>query len=350
MKICISQSKRKRLCKTYDLKETNYQHEDYNENNFSHWKDICVKFYKSKTLIIALTVIVLLIVFAFAGPFFIQYDYNQQVRGSENLAPFSCLSNGLENSCKIINQSKVSMHVFGTDAYGRDILVRLMYATRISLTVGIISSISVLIVGVLYGAVAGFFGGIVDDIMMRLIEIISSLPDVLIILLISVTIKPMIFNFASNNGKSFYGSIIFILGPGIISMFIAFTLLYWVPIAKILRGRIIQLKNQDFILVARALGVPGHQIIIKHLLPNCFDVIVSAMCLEISSAIFSESFLSFLGLGVAAPMTSLGSMVCEALGGMYTYPYRLIIPSVVLSFMVLAFNLLGDGLQNVLSN
>ena len=139
-----------------------------------------------------------------------------------------------------------------------------------------------------------------------------------------------------------------VLGPNLISMFIAFGLLYWVTMSRIIRGQVLQLKQQEYVTAARALGASGGRIIRRHLLPNCIGQIVVTTCLQIPSAIFLESFLSYLGVGVSAPLPSLGSMATDALSGMYTYTYRLIVPSVVLSVMILAFNLFGDGLRDAL--
>ena len=138
------------------------------------------------------------------------------------------------------------------------------------------------------------------------------------------------------------------MGPNLISMFIAFGMLYWVTMSRIIRGQVLQLKQQEYVTAARALGASGGRIIRRHLLPNCIGQIVVTTCLQIPSAIFLESFLSYLGVGVSAPLPSLGSMATDALGGMYTYTYRLIVPSVILSVMILAFNLFGDGLRDAL--
>ena len=143
-------------------------------------------------------------------------------------------------------------------------------------------------------------------------------------------------------------SFVNVLGPNLISMFIAFGLLYWVTMSRIIRGQVLQLKQQEYVTAARALGASGGRIIRRHLLPNCIGQIVVTTCLQIPSAIFLESFLSYLGVGVSAPLPSLGSMATDALRGMYTYSYRLIVPSVILSIMILAFNLFGDGLRDAL--
>ena len=242
---------------------------------------------------------------------------------------------------------KVFPHVFGTDDQGRDIMVRVMVGARVSIIVGVCAALLVLVIGALYGSVSGYCGGMVDTVMQRIVEIIYSIPEMLIILLLSATLKPALEQF-QNSGDGILQSLVTLLGPNLISMFIAFGLLYWVTMSRIIRGQILQLKQQEYVTAARALGAKGGRIISKHLLPNCIGQIVTTTFLQIPSAIFLESFLSFLGVGVSAPLTSLGSMCSEALSGLTTYPYRLFIPAVILSVMILSLNLFGDGLRDAL--
>ena len=242
---------------------------------------------------------------------------------------------------------KVFPHVFGTDDQGRDIMVRVMVGARVSIIVGVCAALLVLVIGALYGSISGYCGGMVDTVMQRIVEIIYSIPEMLIILLLSATLKPALEQF-QNSGDGILQSLVTLLGPNLISMFIAFGLLYWVTMSRIIRGQILQLKQQEYVTAARALGAKGGRIITKHLLPNCIGQIVTTTFLQIPSAIFLESFLSFLGVGVSAPLTSLGSMCSEALSGLTTYPYRLFIPAVILSVMILSLNLFGDGLRDAL--
>ena len=242
---------------------------------------------------------------------------------------------------------KVFPHVFGTDMYGRDILVRVMYGARVSMAVGICAALLVLLIGALYGSISGYCGGKVDAVMQRIVELIYSVPEMLVVLLIATALKPILTDFV-NNGSGPMKEFVNTMGPNLISMFIAFGMLYWVTMSRIIRGQVLQLKQQEYVTAARALGASGGRIIRQHLLPNCIGQIVVTTCLQIPSAIFLESFLSYLGVGVSAPLPSLGSMATDALSGMYTYTYRLIIPSVILSVMILAFNLFGDGLRDAL--
>ena len=246
------------------------------------------------------------------------------------------------------NGEKVFPHVFGTDMYGRDILVRVMYGARVSMSVGVFAAILVLVIGALYGAISGYCGGKVDAVMQRIVELIYAVPEMLVVLLIATALKPILTDYVNSSGTSTMKSFVNVLGPNLISMFIAFGLLYWVTMSRIIRGQVLQLKQQEYVTAARALGASGGRIIRRHLLPNCIGQIVVTTCLQIPSAIFLESFLSYLGVGVSAPLPSLGSMATDALSGMYTYTYRLIVPSVILSIMILAFNLFGDGLRDAL--
>lgn len=248
---------------------------------------------------------------------------------------------------RIADGEKVFPHVFGTDDQGRDIMVRVMVGTRVSIIVGVCAAILVLIIGALYGSISGYCGGVVDTVMQRIVEIIYSIPEMLIILLLSATLKPTLETF-QNSGDGVLQNLVTVLGPNLISMFIAFGLLYWVTMSRIIRGQILQLKQQEYVTAARALGAKGSRIIGKHLLPNCIGQIITTTFLQIPSAIFLESFLSFVGVGVSAPLTSLGSMCSEALSGLSTYPYRLFIPAAILSVMILSLNLFGDGLRDAL--
>jgi oligopeptide transport system permease protein len=242
---------------------------------------------------------------------------------------------------------KIFPHVFGTDTAGRDIMARTMYGGRVSLTVGITAALIVLVIGATYGSISGLAGGKVDFVMMRIVDVIYSVPDVLIVLLLQVVLKNPLQAWFDSSTSPFVQRL-GDLGGGIISIFITFALLYWVGMARIVRGQVLQLKEQEFITAATAIGVSNARIIKRHLLPNSIGQIVVATALQIPSAIFLESFLSFLGLGVSAPMASLGSMCSDGLDTITIYPYRLMAPAIILTVLVLSLNLVGDGLRDAL--
>ena len=242
---------------------------------------------------------------------------------------------------------RVFPHVFGTDSSGRDLMARTMYGGRVSIAVGIIAALIVLIIGSVYGSVSGLAGGRVDFVMMRIVDIIYSVPDVLIVLLLQVVLKAPLQAWLDASATDF-ARLMSNLGVGIISIFITFAALYWVGMSRIVRGQVLQLKEQEFVTAANALGVPGRRIVKRHLLPNCVGQLIIATCLQIPSAIFLESFLSFLGLGVSIPMTSLGSLCSDALDTITLYPYRLLFPGIILTLLVLSLNLVGDGIRDAL--
>ena len=309
------------------------------------FKDGMRRFRKNKIAMISLITVLTVVLIAIFAPMFYPYKYEQQLgiqagenvdASFKNLKPFEYGKTELE---RIEKGEKVFPHIFGTDAHGRDYAIRVIYGTRVSLLVGFFASIIVLIIGVVYGSISGFYGGKVDLIMMRIVDIIYSLPDLLIIILLSVVLRQTVTTLIE-------GTVLAKVGVGMISIFIVFALLYWVSMARMVRGQILSIKQQDYVLAARSIGAKGGHIIKRHMLPNCISVIIISTALQIPSAIFTESFLSFLGLGVNIPMPSLGSLASDALAGIYSYAYRLVIPAIAICLIVLSLNLLGDGLRD----
>ena len=309
------------------------------------FKDGVKRLYKNKVAFVSFIVIVVIALSSIIVPMFWPYTYEDQLgvqpgkpvdSSFNNLAPFEY---GKTEQARIDAGESIFPHVFGTDAAGRDYFIRVIYGTRISLAVGLFASIIVLIIGTIVGSISGYFGGKVDLIIMRIVDIIYSLPDMLMVILLStvlkMTLQPVI-----------EGTALASIGSNIISLFIVFALLYWVSMSRLIRGQILSLREQEYVLSARATGAKGGWIIRKHLIPNCISVVIISAALQIPSAIFTESYLSFLGLGVNAPMPSLGSLASQALNGLSSYPYRLVIPAIMISLIVLSLNLFGDGLRD----
>ncbi len=305
----------------------------------SFWKDGMRRFRKNKIAMVSLVVILVIMVFAFIVPAFYPYSYEQQIRGSENLAP---MQYSAQEQARIDAGESVFPHIAGTDKLGRDYAIRLMMGARISLLVGIVASAMILVIGSIYGSISAFFGGWVDMIMMRITDIIYTIPDILLIILLGFALKAPLEKLASAPGFGWLQT----LGPNLVSIFVVFALLYWVSMARIVRSQILTLKEAEYVTAARALGASSGRIIKKHLLTNCIGTLIVTTTLQIPSSIFTESFMSFLGIGVAVPLPSLGSLATEALKGMNTYPHLLFLPALIISVIILSFNLLGDGLRD----
>ena len=301
----------------------------------SFMRDAMRRLRKNKMAMACLWLLIVITLIAIIVPQFYPYSYTQQDVSGKHMAPFEYSK---KEQQRIARGEKVFPHIMGTDNLGRDYCIRVIYGTRISLMVGLISALIVVVIGIIYGAISGYFGGKVDMIMMRIVDIIYSLPDVLIVILLSVAIKDII-----STSKN---SLILRLGPGMISIFIVFGLLYWVGMARQVRGQVLSIKEQEYVLAARAMGAKPAHIIRKHMLPNCVSVIIITAAMQIPSAIFTESFLSFVGMGVSMPMPSLGSLASDARSGLVSYPYLLLFPAASIFLIVLSFNLLGNGLRD----
>lgn len=276
-----------------------------------YWKDAWRRLKSNKVALISLITVIICILAALVIPMISEYSYETQDLTHTNAAPSAA-------------------HLFGTDSLGRDLLVRVMYGARYSLLIAISAAVINLFIGVLYGGIAGFLGGKVDNIMMRIVDVLYSIPTIIYVILL------MAF-FQSKDG-----------GSGVFNIIIALSISYWVNMARVVRGDILQLKQQDFVLAAKALGASKMRILLKHLIPNCISSILVTLTLLIPQAIFTEAFLSFLGLGINAPLASLGTLCNDAMKAIYMYPYQLLFPSMMICIIILSFNQLGDGLTEAL--
>lgn len=303
------------------------------------WKEGFWRLRKNKVAMISLIIIMFILVFSFVVPIFYPYSYKMQIIGANNLKP---MEYSTEELVLIQSGEKVFPHIFGTDRLGRDFAIRVMTGSSISLLVGIVATIIVVVIGSIYGAIAAFFGGWVDLIMMRIVDIILTIPDVLFIVLLAFALKTPLQHLSQLKGLGWMSSV----GENLISIFVVFALLYWVGMARMVRSQVLVIKENDYVMAARALGASTGRIIRKHLLTNCIGTLIVTATLQIPASIFTESYLSFLGLGVSAPIPSLGSLTSDAINGLGANPHLLFIPAIVISLIILCFNLLGDGLRD----
>lgn len=237
--------------------------------------------------------------------------------------PMVCTQTYYETHLSLKNTAPCLEHLFGTDDLGRSMFSRIWWGARISLFVGITAALIDMVIGVAYGTFAALSGGKVEEAMMRIADIFYSLPYLLVVILLTV-----------------------ILGQGVLTIIIAMTLTGWINMARIVRAEALKLKEQDFVCAAISLGASKRRILLKHIIPNCFGTIITTVTLTIPSAIFTESFLSFLGLGVRAPIASWGMMASDGLGSLVYYPHRLFFPATFICITMLAFNLLGNGMRD----
>ena len=316
--------------------------QDVMSESTSFFKDGMRKLFKNPLAVLSIVVLAAIILTIIIAPMIVPYGYEEILsvngrrdKGAKNLAPFTYS----KAEQKFIDEGGTRFpHIMGTDEQCRDYFIRVIYGARISLVIGFFASIIVLIIGMIIGSISGYAGGRVDLILMRIVDIIYSLPDMLVIILLA-TVLNQTLTFPA-------GSALAKLGSNMVSMFIVFGLLYWVGMARLIRGQILSIKENEFVLAARSIGAKPGWIIRKHILPNCLSVIIVSTALQIPSAIFTESYLSFIGLGVNAPMPSLGSLANSARQGLQTYPYKLIFPALMICLIVLSLNLLGDGLRD----
>lgn len=272
----------------------------------SYGQDVWRRLKENKLAMLGMVIIIVITLAAIFGPMLSKYDYFSQ--------DFS-----------VANQGPGAAHLFGTDGFGRDMFTRVLYGARISLTVGFAASILNITIGVLYGGIAGYFGGKVDSVMMRIVDVLYSIPMMIYVILLML-----------------------VLGAGLKSIIIALAISNWTSMARIVRGQILTLKQQEFVLAAKTLGASSFRILLRHLIPNSMGPIIVTLTLSIPSAIFNEAFLSFIGLGVSAPMASWGTLASDAMQGYQLYPYQLFFPALAICLTVYAFQLFGDGLRDAL--
>ncbi|TRM10855.1 ABC transporter permease [Lentibacillus cibarius] len=297
-----------------NLKPSDFEPIEYNEaeaeriasETTSFWKDAWRRFKKNKLALFGVGIIILLGIMSLIGGPISGYNY---------------FSNDLINA----NKPPSAEHWFGTDQLGRDIFARTWYGAKISLFIGLAAAFLDLIIGVIWGATAGFFGGRVDEYMMRIADILYGVPYLLVVILLMV-----------------------VMPQGLWTMILAMTITGWINMARIVRGQVMQLRNEEYVMAAQSLGASKIRLLFRHLVPNTMGPILVTLTLTIPNAIFTEAFLSYLGLGVPAPLASWGTMSDAALPYLQYQPYQLFFPSFFIVLTMLAFNVIGDGMRDAL--
>lgn len=268
------------------------------------WKDAWRRLKKNKIAMISMFFLIFIILMCIFAPYFLKYSYDEQF-------------------IELTNQTPSAEHWFGLDDLGRDVFARIWMGGRVSIAIGLVGALISLVVGVIYGGISGYFGGRVDNIMMRIVEILVGIPYMIVVVLASM-----------------------VLGRGILPLLIALCITSWTGLARIVRGQVLNLKESEYVLAAQALGTSPMQIILTHLIPNTLSVIIVNTTFSIPGFIFSEAFLSFTGMGIQPPNTSWGAMAAMGQQQMMYYPHELLFPALAISLTMLAFNLLGDGLRD----
>ncbi len=273
----------------------------------TYWQDAWRRLKSNNVAMISIGILIALIVMTIIGPHITPYSHEEMIVEERNMGP----------SAK---------HWFGTDELGRDIFTRVWKGGRVSMLIGVVGAFVVSVVGCIYGGIAAYFGGKVDTIMMRIVEVLVSVPYLIVVILISIITE----------------------SKGMGSILLALCITGWCGTARLVRGQILQLKEQDFVLAAEALGMSPGKIVLKHLIPNTIGVIIVSITFDIPGFIFSEAFLSYIGLGVQSPDTSWGAMASAAQNNLLFYPYQLFFPALMIALTMLSFTLLGDGLRDAL--
>ncbi len=316
-----------------------HAHVDKNFASQNYWKDAFVRFIRNRGAIAGLILILVIAFFAIFGPSMTPYTYQSQIIEQQNLAP---RIKGLEwlgfdgNETMILGEIKIEKngykdkfedvyYWFGSDTLGRDIFTRVWEGTRISLYIALVAVAVDIVFGLTYGLISGYFGGKVDAIMQRCAEILNSIPNLVIVTLM-----------------------ILVLSPGLGAIIVALMITGWIPMSRIARAQVLKLKEQEFVLASKTLGANPIRIIFKEIMPNIIGQIITQTMFSIPHAIFTEAFLAFVGLGIPAPMASLGTLISDAYKNFTTHPYMIISPLIVLALLMLSFNLAADGLRDAL--
>ncbi|CAM4096663.1 oligopeptide ABC transporter permease [Listeria booriae] len=312
------------------------EHEKITRPSLTFMQDSWIRIRKNKAALVSIIVLGLIVIMAFIGPLISGYTFEEQntpqaslppkVQGFENMPFWNGKQNIGGEEVDVYKQKNVpedTYYWFGSDTLGRDQFTRVWKGTQISLFIGLVAAFFDLIVGVTYGMISGFSGGRVDNVMQRILEVASAIPNLVVVILM-----------------------LLVLDPGIMSIIIAIAMTSWITMARVVRGQVLKLKDQEFVLASKTLGGSTPSILFKHLLPNLSGVIIINVMFSIPSAIFFEAFLGFIGLGIPAPMASLGTLISEGYKTLQVLPYMVLYPTLVLCIIMIAFNLIADGLRD----
>ncbi len=327
-----------------DFKLKKKQTEDFVDTNFASqnfWKEVVARFRRKKSAVFGLVFVIVITILAFVGPLMNEYTYSGQNLDQKNLAPripvieYTGLFDGHENikttsGTKTVNyyfekQLTDTFYWFGSDNFGRDIWTRTWSGAQVSLIIAVAAAIIDMIIGMSYGLISGYFGGKVDMVMQRILEIANGIPRLVIVTLLLLVFK-----------------------PGMLTIIVALMMTEWVGMSRIARAEMLKLKEQEFVLASRTLGAGSMHIIFSEVLPNIIGPIITQVMFSIPTAIFTEAFLSFVGLGIPVPRCSLGSLISEGFNSFTTHPYQIIPPIIVMALLMLSFNLVADGLREAL--
>ena len=284
----------------------------------SLWVDARGRLFRNRAAVVSIVILGIIALLALFGPFILAYPYDYI-----DYSVVSCAPDWWPDPSVLCNAG--GTHWFGTDSVGRDLLVRTLYGARVSLAVGLIATLVSLVIGVAYGATAGYLGGRVDELMMRFVDVLYSIPYIFLVIILMV-----IFN------RNFF------------LLFVAIGAVEWLTMSRIVRGQTLSIKQKEFVEAARASGVSGFGIITRHIIPNVFGPVIVYVTLTVPAAILAESFLSFLGLGIQEPLTSWGVLISDGANQMETAPWMLIFPALFMAVTLFCFNFIGDGLRDAL--
>lgn len=314
---------------------------DTNFASHSFWKEAFQRFVSNKGALISLIIIFLIVLLAIIGPHMTPYTYNSQTISEQNLAPRVPgleklgVFDGTEKMQTSTGYKEINGYVsgglddtyywFGSDNLGRDIWTRVWTGTRISLYIAVVAVVVDVVFGLSYGLISGYFGGAVDMVMQRFVDVLSCIPNLVIVTLLVI-----------------------ILTPGLGTITLALCIRGWISMSRIARAQVLKLKEQEFVLASRTLGAKSFFIIFREILPNIMGAIITKTMFSIPDAIFTEAFLAFIGLGIPAPLSSLGSLISDSFKLLTTHPYMIASPLIVLELLMLCFNMAGDGLRDAL--